>query len=143
MTNTEPEDHHSENLNRLTAEVSMLQPLAKFQQEPSRRPTWRLSPDSSRCRTSSAAVIWVTLPPAVERAVLQQLRRDILAQRPAGRTRELEFVRGKGFTLSSLPNCTPTKERKNPVPWDLQRLWLGHANRDVTYIYVEPAERKC
>ena len=27
--------------------------------------------------------------------------------------------------------------RKNRVPWDLQKLWLGHANRDVTDRYAE------
>ena len=27
--------------------------------------------------------------------------------------------------------------RKNRVPWDLQKLWLGHANKDVTERYAE------
>ncbi len=27
--------------------------------------------------------------------------------------------------------------RKNCVPWDLQKLWLGHANKDVTDRYAE------
>jgi len=27
--------------------------------------------------------------------------------------------------------------RKNRVPWDLQKLWLGHANKDVTDRYAE------
>jgi len=26
---------------------------------------------------------------------------------------------------------------RNRVPWDLQKLWLGHANRDVTDRYAE------
>ncbi len=48
------------------------------QQEISGRPTRRLSFDNLRNRTSSAAVIWVNLSPAVERAVLQQLGRTII-----------------------------------------------------------------
>jgi hypothetical protein len=27
--------------------------------------------------------------------------------------------------------------RKNRVPWDLQKLWLGHASKDVTDRYAE------
>jgi hypothetical protein len=27
--------------------------------------------------------------------------------------------------------------RKNRMPWDLQKLWLGHANKDVTDRYAE------
>jgi hypothetical protein len=27
--------------------------------------------------------------------------------------------------------------RKNRVPWDLQKLWLVHANKDVTDLYAE------
>jgi integrase len=27
--------------------------------------------------------------------------------------------------------------RKNRVPWDLEKFWLGHANRDVTDKYAE------
>jgi hypothetical protein len=27
--------------------------------------------------------------------------------------------------------------RKNRVPWDQQKLWLGHANKDVTDRYAE------
>ena len=36
------------------------------------------------------------------------------------------------FGVSELHTC-----EKNRVPWDLQKLWLGHANRDVTDRYAE------
>ena len=27
--------------------------------------------------------------------------------------------------------------RKNRVPWDLEKFWIGHANRDITDKYAE------
>ena len=34
-------------------------------------------------------------------------------------------------------NKLTARLRKNRVPWDLQRLWVGHANKDVTARYAE------
>ena len=49
--------------------------------------------------------------------------------------RELKFERGKGF--HAFRRFRTAHLRKNRVPWDLQKLWLGHANRDVTDRYAE------
>jgi integrase len=49
--------------------------------------------------------------------------------------RELKFERGKGF--HAFRRFRTARLRKSRVPWDLQKLWLGHANRDVTDRYAE------
>ena len=49
--------------------------------------------------------------------------------------RDLKFERGKGF--HAFRRFRTAYMRKNQVPWDLQKLWLGHANRDVTDRYAE------
>jgi integrase len=42
---------------------------------------------------------------------------------------------GKGF--HAFRRFRTAHLRKNRVPWDLEKLWLGHANRDVTDKYAE------
>lgn len=42
---------------------------------------------------------------------------------------------GKGF--HAFRRFRAAHLRKNRVPWDLEKLWLGHANRDVTDKYAE------
>ncbi len=49
--------------------------------------------------------------------------------------RDLKFEQGKGF--HAFRRFRTAHLRKNRVPWDLQKLWLGHANRDVTDRYAE------
>jgi integrase len=48
---------------------------------------------------------------------------------------ELKLERGKAF--HAFRRFRTAHLRKNRVPWDLQKLWLGHANRDVTDRYSE------
>ena len=47
---------------------------------------------------------------------------------------QLRLERGKAFDASGVSEL---HLRKNRVPWDLQRLRLGHANRDATDRYAE------
>jgi hypothetical protein len=49
--------------------------------------------------------------------------------------RDLKLGRGKAF--HAFRRFRTAHLRKNRVPWDLQKLWLGHANRDVTDRYAE------
>jgi integrase len=42
---------------------------------------------------------------------------------------------GKGF--HAFRRFRTAHLRRNRVPWDLEKLWLGHANRDVTDKYAE------
>jgi integrase len=49
--------------------------------------------------------------------------------------RDMKLVDGKAF--HSFRRFRTSHLRKNRVPWDLQKLWLGHANRDVTDRYAE------
>jgi len=42
---------------------------------------------------------------------------------------------GKGF--HSFRRFRTAHLRRNRVPWDLEKFWLGHANRDVTDKYAE------
>jgi integrase len=49
--------------------------------------------------------------------------------------RDLKLKRGKAF--HAFRRFRTAHLRKNRVPWDLQKLWLGHANRDVTDRYAE------
>jgi integrase len=49
--------------------------------------------------------------------------------------RDLQLEHGTGF--HSFRRFRTAHLRKNRVPWDLQKLWLGHANRDVTDRYAE------
>ena len=48
---------------------------------------------------------------------------------------QLRLERGKAF--HAFRRFRTAHLRKNRVPWDLQKLWLGHANRDVTDRYAE------
>jgi integrase len=49
--------------------------------------------------------------------------------------RDLNLEEGKAF--HSFRRFRTSHLRKNRVPWDLQKLWLGHASRDVTDRYAE------
>lgn len=49
--------------------------------------------------------------------------------------RDMKLEDGKAF--HSFRRFRTSHLRKNRVPWDLQKLWLGHANRDVTDRYAE------
>ena len=49
--------------------------------------------------------------------------------------RDMKLEAGKSF--HSFRRFRTAHLRKNRVPWDLQKLWLGHANKDVTDRYAE------
>jgi len=49
--------------------------------------------------------------------------------------RDMQLERGKAF--HAFRRFRTAHLRKNRVPWDLQKLWLGHANKDVTDRYAE------
>jgi integrase len=49
--------------------------------------------------------------------------------------RDLNLEYGKAF--HSFRRFRTAHLRKNRVPWDLQKLWLGHASQDVTDRYAE------
>jgi integrase len=49
--------------------------------------------------------------------------------------RDMNLEAGKGF--HSFRRFRAAHLRKNRAPWDLQKLWLGHANKDVTDRYAE------
>jgi integrase len=49
--------------------------------------------------------------------------------------RDMKLEVGKAF--HSFRRFRTAHLRKNRVPWDLQKLWLGHANKDVTDRYAE------
>lgn len=49
--------------------------------------------------------------------------------------RDMKLEGGKAF--HSFRRFRTSYLRKNRVPWDLQKLWLGHANKDVTDRYAE------
>jgi len=49
--------------------------------------------------------------------------------------RDMNLEGGKAF--HSFRRFRVSHLRKNRVPWDLQKLWLGHANKDVTDRYAE------
>jgi integrase len=49
--------------------------------------------------------------------------------------REMKWEDGKAF--HAFRRFRTAHLRKNRVPWDLQKLWLGHANKDVTDRYAE------
>ena len=49
--------------------------------------------------------------------------------------RDMNLEDGKAF--HSFRRFRTGHLRKNRVPWDLQKLWLGHANKDVTDRYAE------
>src|SRR5262249_8175057 len=48
--------------------------------------------------------------------------------------RDMKLEGGKAF--HSFRRFRTSYLRKNRVPWDLQKLWLGHANKDVTDRYA-------
>jgi integrase len=49
--------------------------------------------------------------------------------------KDMKLEAGKAF--HSFRRFRTSHLRKNRVPWDLQKLWLGHANKDVTDRYAE------
>lgn len=49
--------------------------------------------------------------------------------------RDMKFEDGKAF--HAFRRFRTAHLRKNRMPWDLQKLWLGHANKDVTDRYAE------
>jgi integrase len=49
--------------------------------------------------------------------------------------KDMKLETGKAF--HSFRRFRTSHLRKNRVPWDLQKLWLGHANKDVTDRYAE------
>jgi Site-specific recombinase XerD len=49
--------------------------------------------------------------------------------------RDMRLEDGKAF--HAFRRFRTAHLRKNRVPWDLQKLWLGHANKDVTDRYAE------
>jgi integrase len=49
--------------------------------------------------------------------------------------RDMQLEDGKAF--HAFRRFRTAHLRKNRVPWDLQKLWLGHANKDVTDRYAE------
>ena len=49
--------------------------------------------------------------------------------------RDMQLDRGKAF--HAFRRFRTAHLRKNRVPWDLQKLWLGHANKDVSDRYAE------
>ena len=63
------------------------------------------------------------------------LQRNILRDGLEKIRRDLKLERGKAF--HAFRRFRTAHLRKNRVPWDLQKLWLGHANRDVTDRYAE------
>jgi integrase len=60
----------------------------------------------------------------VSRDGLGKIRRDLKLEQD-----------GKGF--HAFRRFRTAHLRKNRVPWDLEKFWLGHANRDVTDKYAE------
>ena len=64
-----------------------------------------------------------------------QTPRNVLRDGLGKIARELKLERGKGF--HAFRRFRTAHLRKNRVPWDLQKLWLGHASRDVTDRYAE------
>jgi len=57
-------------------------------------------------------------------------RRNVLRDGRGKIRRDMKLEDGKGF--HSFRRFRTAHLRKNRVPWDLQKLWLGHANKDVT-----------
>jgi len=49
--------------------------------------------------------------------------------------KDMQLEEGKAF--HAFRRFRTAHLRKNRVPWDLQKLWLGHANKDVTDRYAE------
>jgi len=49
--------------------------------------------------------------------------------------KDMKLEEGKAF--HSFRRFRTSHLRKNRIPWDLQKLWLGHANKDVTDRYAE------
>jgi len=49
--------------------------------------------------------------------------------------KDMQLEKGKAF--HAFRRFRTAHLRKNRVPWDLQKLWLGHANKDVTDRYAE------
>jgi integrase len=63
------------------------------------------------------------------------VQRNVLRDGLGKIRRDLQWEAGKGF--HSFRRFRTAHLRKNRVPWDLQKLWLGHANKDVTDRYAE------
>jgi integrase len=62
-------------------------------------------------------------------------QRNILRDGLGKIRRDMNLGEGKAF--HSFRRFRTAHLRKNRVPWDLQKLWLGHANKDVTDRYAE------
>ena len=62
-------------------------------------------------------------------------QRNILRDGLGKIRRDMQLERGKAF--HAFRRFRTAHLRKNRVPWDLQKLWLGHANKDVTDRYAE------
>jgi integrase len=62
-------------------------------------------------------------------------QRNVLRDRLRKIRRDMNLEGGKAF--HSFRRFRVSHLRKNRVPWDLQELWLGHANKDVTDRYAD------
>ena len=62
-------------------------------------------------------------------------QRNILRDGLGKIRRDMKLEGGKAF--HSFRRFRPSQLRKNCVSWELQKLWLGHANKDVTDRYAE------
>jgi integrase len=63
------------------------------------------------------------------------MQRNVLRDELEKTRMDLKLERGKA--IHAFRRFRTAYLRKNRVPWDLQKLWLGHANRDVTDRYAE------
>jgi integrase len=62
-------------------------------------------------------------------------QRNVLRDALGKIRRDMKFEDGKAF--HAFCRFRTAHLRKNRTPWDLQKLWLGHANKDVTDRYAE------
>jgi integrase len=63
------------------------------------------------------------------------VQRNVLRDGLGKIRRDMGLEGGKAF--HSFRRFRTAHLRKNRVPWDLQKLWLGHANKDVSDRYAE------
>lgn len=62
-------------------------------------------------------------------------QRNVLRDGLGKLRKDMQLEKGKAF--HAFRRFRTAHLRKNRVPWDLQKLWLGHANKDVTDRYAE------
>jgi integrase len=62
-------------------------------------------------------------------------QRNILRDGLGRIAKDMQLERGEAF--HAFRRFRTGHLRKNRAPWDLQKLWLGHANKDVTDRYAE------